>query len=145
MTEAVDLREKVARVIDPEAFVESGRGSHASRNWPTSRIAAQARNDALTKADAILNLIGGDGWKPASTLPPRPTDETWRILAHCPKARTAVRELTRHQDYEGGEWVWSTPHGMSGRGYIVLPEEIADWMPLPALPLTLPRPHHDKG
>lgn len=55
-----DLREKVARVIDPEAYDEVT----AEDNDDGAAIFADAWEDALTKADAILNLIGGDGWKP---------------------------------------------------------------------------------
>ncbi|MDP1873704.1 hypothetical protein [Phenylobacterium sp.] len=63
-----DLREKVARVIDPEAYDEVT----AEDNDDGAAIFADAWEDALTKADATLNLIGGDGWK---LVPVEPTEE----------------------------------------------------------------------
>lgn len=79
-----ELKTKVARVIDPEAFEDfetllAWAKSRSPRFWPlesceavareTHKTRSHRRTEALTKADAILNLIGGDGWKPIETAP----------------------------------------------------------------------------
>ena len=137
-------REELARVIASalgddfdHAFVNKSEWNRArgEKGGRYRDINEPMQDDYLAAADATLALMApADGWRPAATLPPTPTDETWRIFAHCPTARVPVRELVRYQEYEGAEWAWSTPHGVRSRGYIVLPEHIADWMPLPAAP-----------
>ena len=55
-----DLREKVARVIDQTAWEPM-----------TGHVPIIRQAESLRKADAILNLIGGDGW---ALVPREPTD-----------------------------------------------------------------------
>lgn len=82
-------------------------------------------------------VVEGLNWQPASELPSIPTDDTWRILAVCPAAKRKVQELWRYQSHEEDQWSWQTPPGVSGRGYLVLPEAISLWCKIPEPPALL--------
>jgi hypothetical protein len=90
----------------------------------------------LAAAPPLPQQAVPEGWRPIESCPAQPTDETWRIIAYCPNARRKVQELSRYQEYEDGPWHWSTPPGVSGRGYLVLWDAISHWMPLPPPPAS---------
>lgn len=84
-----DLREKVAAIVDPTAYelaaaLENAEGEPEDLRRDATKMRDQRIELALTKADAILNLIGGDGWKPKGDEPPNSSvlggrwdGETW--------------------------------------------------------------------
>ena len=98
-----DLREKVARAIAEalgddldHAFVNKSEWN-AARGEKGGRyrdINEPMREDYLAAAHAVLNLIGGDGWKPDATDPRiKILDEA---LAHIGRqARETHRDLGR--------------------------------------------------
>ena len=70
-------------------------------------------------------------WKPIETAPRDGTP----ILIFCPRNdRKPVCEAAWAYDYEGAPGHWTTPHGVKGRGYTILPESPTHWMPLPSPP-----------
>lgn len=70
-------------------------------------------------------------WQPIETAP----RDASRILIYCPRSnRAKVMEAWWALEYEGGPGYWSTPPGPAGRGYIILPEAVTHWMPLPPPP-----------
>lgn len=71
-------------------------------------------------------------WQPIETAPKK---DATHILIYIPKGRRKVLEAWWAIPYEGASdgW-WSTPVGPMGRGYMILPEEVTHWMPLPPPP-----------
>lgn len=70
-------------------------------------------------------------WRSVETLP----EIAERVLVYAPNSRRPVQEAERLIEYEGAaRWYWSTPHGASGRGYVILAEAVTKWMPLPDPP-----------
>jgi len=76
-----ELRTKVARVIDPvhwinrDFMLQAANTADQRSEAERGALRAQATElvlPSLTKADSILNLIGGDGWK---LVPVEPTAE----------------------------------------------------------------------
>lgn len=71
-------------------------------------------------------------WQPIETAPRDGTS----ILLYLPNNdRRTVREAWWSIPYEGAPTgYWTTPHGPTGRGYIILQDAPSHWMPLPAPP-----------
>ena len=61
------VREKIARIVSPHAFLEA-LGGHPLDDM-INEIVRQDREDALRKADAILSLLAGDGSSQAQQSP----------------------------------------------------------------------------
>lgn len=100
-----DLRTKVARALDAKLAEVGG---------------AYLSNDQAT--DAILNLIGGDGWKPIETAP---KDGEHVLLFGALK-----RDFPTIGFYHDGVWwAWFHPGQPMEGGFAP-----THWMPLPASP-----------
>ncbi len=73
-------------------------------------------------------------WQPIETAPKDGTS----VLIYKPKAlRKQVEEaywVTPWEDAPDEQCHWSTPIGIAGRGYTILPSSVTHWMPLPQPP-----------
>ena len=57
-----------------------------------------------------------------------------RVLVAVPSGARPVQEACRlHRYEEDTNWWWETPNGAAGRGYVILPESVSAWRPLPAI------------
>lgn len=73
-------------------------------------------------------------WMPIETAP---TDGTPVLIYRPDSDRRKVLEAFWAIEYEGApDGYWMTPFGPLGRGYIVLPQSVTHWMPLPPPPET---------
>ncbi|WP_300573428.1 hypothetical protein [Phenylobacterium sp.] len=102
--------------------------------------------EAGTALDAILNLIGGDGWKPIETAP-REEDVIVRTAGGSVFGAALVYGV---EDEEGSAWAWTVsdgePHPPCWSDGVCWSEnedsEPSDppvgWMPLPPFPEPTP-------
>jgi hypothetical protein len=74
------------------------------------------------------------GWMPIETAPKDGTS----VLIYKPNAlHKQVEEaywVTPYEDCPEDRCWWSTPIGIAGRGYTILPNSVTHWMPLPPPP-----------
>lgn len=105
-----DLAEKIARVIDPVAWLNEVMRPF---DW-------EARQKVSTdKASAILALLEPEGWQPIDTAPKDGTKID--LLYPYPRGRT-INCFWDDSPVIGGAWIWLTPIWKDGN---LLPE--SEW------------------